>query len=141
MPVTASHADEAGLQAAGALWNNYGYHLKIIADYSAARNAYERALKAQPEHTTGINNLAGVYYALRDLEGARTMYERALKIDEANFGPDHPKVAIRVNNLGNVMKDLGDMPAARTAFERALKIDEANFGPPTIPRLPYVSTT
>jgi len=33
---------------------------------------------------------------------AREKYERALAIDEAAYGLDHPKVAIRVNNLGGV---------------------------------------
>ncbi len=60
-----------------------------------------------------------------DLVGARAAFERALKIDEANFGSDHPNVAIRVNNLGMVMQDQGDLVGARAAFERALKIDEA----------------
>jgi tetratricopeptide (TPR) repeat protein len=71
------------------------------------------------------------YYLRRiaDFQGARAAYERALKIDEAAFGPDHPKVAIRVNNLGSVLRDLGDLAGARAAFERALKIAEAAFGP------------
>ena len=66
---------------------------------------------------------------LGDLAGARAAFERALRIDEANFGPDHPKVATDVNNLGMVLQDLGDLAGAKAAFERALKIDEANFGP------------
>ena len=65
---------------------------------------------------------------LGDLDGARGMYERALKIDEATYGPDHPKVAIRSNNLGRVMQGQGDLSGARIMHERALKIDETTFG-------------
>ena len=64
---------------------------------------------------------------LGDLAGAKAAYERALKIDEASFGPDHPKVAIRVNNLGRVLQDLGDLARAKAAFERALEIFERAF--------------
>jgi tetratricopeptide (TPR) repeat protein len=59
---------------------------------------------------------------LGDLNGARAAFERALKIEEAAFGADHPKVAIRLNNLGTVMNALDDLDRARAAFERALKI-------------------
>ena len=45
MPVIASHAEEAGLRQAGRLWNNYGYHLDDIADYSGARIAYRTRLE------------------------------------------------------------------------------------------------
>lgn len=137
IPVTASHAEEAGLQYAGTLWSNYGYHLKKIADYSSAITMYERALKTfrkhlGEEHTIIAIPMSNLGEALRisgDLAGARAMLERALKIDEAAFGPDHPNVAIRVNNLGGVMLDSGDLTGARTMYERAIKIDENSFGP------------
>ncbi|MEP7135330.1 MAG: toll/interleukin-1 receptor domain-containing protein [Chloroflexota bacterium] len=128
MPILAAHAENAKLDSAGTLWNNYGYHLTMIADYSGARAAYEHALIAKHDNAIYINNLAGVQYTLGDLPGARTAFERALKIDEAIFGTDHPNVATDVNNLGMVLQDLGDLPGARAAFERALKIDEATFG-------------
>jgi len=60
---------------------------------------------------------------------AREHYERALGIDEAAYGPDDPKVAIRVNNLGVVLHALGDLEGARECFERALATDEAVYGP------------
>ena len=64
-----------------------------------------------------------------DLAGARAAFERALTIDEATFGPDHWKVAIRINNLGLVLRDQGDLTGARAAFERALAIWERVLGP------------
>ncbi len=129
MPALAQYAEAGKIQSAGTLWNNYGSHLNMVADYSGARNAYEHALIVEPDNATLVNNLGMVMQDLGDLRGARAACERALKIDEAAFGPDHPKVAIRVNNLGGVMQDLGDLGGARVAYERALKINEAAFGP------------
>jgi tetratricopeptide (TPR) repeat protein len=129
LPMLALYAENEKIESAGALWNNYGYHLWVIADYSGARTAYERALKVDPDDATCINNLGSVMQAQGDWDSARAAFERALKIDEASFGPDHPNVASDVNNLGMVMRDQGDWVGACAAFERALKIDEASFGP------------
>jgi tetratricopeptide (TPR) repeat protein len=59
---------------------------------------------------------------LGDLNGAKVMLERALKIDEINFGADHPNVAYRFNNLASIMQDLGDLNGAQAMYERALEI-------------------
>ncbi len=128
IPILAQYAENEKLESAGALWNNYGYHLDDIADYSGARAAYERALKIYPDNATCINNLGLVMKTQGDLVGSRAAYERALKIDEVSFGSDHPNVAIDVSNLGMVMKAQGDLISARAAFERALKIFESNLG-------------
>ena len=133
----ANQADRRHGSRAAALLNNLGLHLKEIGDLSAARAAYERALRINearygsdhPEVATGVNNLGGTLLALGDLSGARAAYERALRIDEAVHGPDHPKVAIRVNNLGVVLLAQGELSMARAAFERALRIDETVHGP------------
>ncbi|MDL1941800.1 tetratricopeptide repeat protein [Chloroflexi bacterium CFX2] len=137
LPVLAAHAGMASLKSAGTLWNNYGYHLKEIADYAGARQAFERSLKIDeaafgPDHpnvATDVNNLGSVLQDLGDLPAAREMYERALKIFENHLGENHSNVASIVNNLGAVLQDLGDPGAAREMFERSLKIDEAAFGP------------
>jgi len=80
--------------------------------------------------TSHLLNEVGVYLWRRAQYGqAKSVLERALRIDEAAYGPDHPKVAIRVNNLGSVLRALGDLEGARAHFERALRIDEAAYGP------------
>ena len=135
--IAAGHAETAGVEDAGALWNNLGYHLWMIADLEGARGAFERALGIWehvlgPDHpnvASAVNNLGGVLQDLGDLAGARVAFERALAIDESVYGPDHPNVAIRVNTLGGVLQDLGDLAGARVAYERALAIDEAVYGP------------
>jgi tetratricopeptide (TPR) repeat protein len=120
IPILALYAENEKIKSAGVLWNNYGYHLQDVADYSGSRAAYEHAIKISPNDATYINNLGGVMQAQGDLVGARAAHERALKID-----PDN---APFINNLGSVMKAQGDLVGARAAFERALKIDEASLG-------------
>ena len=68
-------------------------------------------------------------FILAQYSKARNLLERALAIDEASFGPDHPRVATDVNNLALALMNLGDLAQARKLFERALAIDEASFGP------------
>ena len=65
---------------------------------------------------------------------------QALAIDEANFGPDHPNVAIRLNNLAQLLNATNRLSDAEPLMHRALAIDEASFGP-TIPESPSASTT
>jgi tetratricopeptide (TPR) repeat protein len=133
----AERAEARGSENAGRLFNSLGYHLNAIADYAAARAAYERALTISekvlgadhPNVATLVNNLGSVLQDLGDLPAARAAYERALAIDEKTFGPDHPNVARDVNNLGLVHQALGDLPAARAAYERALTVGEKAFGP------------
>jgi tetratricopeptide (TPR) repeat protein len=132
----AEYTEYARLEDADALWNQYGYHLREIADYIGAHAATERSIrisetnlgKNHPHVATGINNLGLVLLALGDLPGARAAFERAIRIYEDNLGGNHPQVAIGVNNLGLVLRNLGDLDGARAAFERALSIEEAAFG-------------
>ncbi|MCD4685755.1 MAG: tetratricopeptide repeat protein, partial [Anaerolineae bacterium] len=135
--VVAPRADAAENEDAAVLWNNLGYHLKMIADFAGARQHYERALAIDvhvhgPEHSRvaiWLNNLGLLLKTLGDLPAARQHYERALAIDERVYGLDHPDVAIDLNNLGLLLKTLGDLPAAHQHLERALAIDERVYGP------------
>jgi nephrocystin-3 len=60
---------------------------------------------------------------------AEPLMGRALKIDEKNYGPDHPMVAIRLSNLAALLYSMNRLQEAETLMERALKIDEKNYGP------------
>lgn len=62
---------------------------------------------------------------------------RALDIDEASYGPDHPKVALRLGNLGSILHLKGESAEGKAFLERALRIFEASFAPDH----PYVLMT
>jgi len=134
--VLAPAAACADLEDAGVLWNNLGYHYKMVAEYPGAVSAYERALAIDERHfgsdhpnvAIRVNNLGLVLKDLSDLAGARHHYERALAIWETALGAEHPHVATVNNNLGSVLQDLGEIAEARRHFERALAIDEQSFG-------------
>ena len=128
--LVAENADMANIQGAGYLWNDLGYHVSALANFTEAKIFHERALLIDeanfgPNHTDvarDVSNLGAVLQDLGDYVGAKTMYERALLIDETTFGPDHPDVARDVSNLGTVLQDLGEYAGAKTMFERALPI-------------------
>ena len=96
-------------------------HLRFLAEAAASRNS-DAASRL-------LNELGTHLHMIADLAGAKAAFERALALGEANFGPDHPEVAIHVNNLGLVLRDFGDLAGAKAAFQRALATSEASFGP------------
>ena len=106
----AERAEARGSENAGRLFNSLGYHLNNIADYAAARAAFERALAIDekafgPDHpnvATDVNNLGLVYQALGDLPAARAAYERALKIME-KYAPNNPNTKLFRENLARVV--------------------------------------
>lgn len=131
----AANAESRHSEHAGELWSEWGYHLWMSGEYSAARAAHERALHFDeiifgPDHPNvakDVINLSDVLHALGDYPAARAACERALRIDEATFGPNSSTVARDVNNLGRALHALGDYSAARDAYKRALRINKANF--------------
>ena len=50
------------------------------------------------------------------------MMRRALAIDEASFGPNHPKVAIRLNNLAQLLKAMNRLDEAEPLMRRHVLI-------------------
>jgi tetratricopeptide (TPR) repeat protein len=101
-----------------------------LLPHALAAAGHAEALQVASEATGRLLNQTGLYLQGRaEFAEAKVAYERALAIDEAAFGPDHPRVAIRVNNLGDVLQDLGDLVGARAAHERALAIWEKQLGP------------
>ena len=120
----------------GMLLNQVGIFLKEKAEFTEAKEMFERALRIDekvfgPNHptvATRVNNLGGILESLGDLKGAKEHYERVLRIDEVAYGPEHPKVATGINNMGGVLELLGNLNDAKEHYERALRIDEAAYG-------------
>ena len=60
---------------------------------------------------------------------AEPHYRRALKLDEASYGPTHPKVAIDLSNLSELFRVTNRLAEAEPLILRALCINENSFGP------------
>ena len=109
--------------------NRTGLPATLARELPHLRHLAAQAEKKKWRDAGALFNSLGYHLDMVGSYGeARENYERALEIDEAAFGPDHPKVATRVNNLGMVLKEQGDLKGARGCLERALEIDEATYG-------------
>ena len=53
---------------------------------------------------------------------------RALTIDEASFGAEHPKVAIRLNNLARLLQATNRLQEAEPLMRRALEVFIGSLG-------------
>jgi tetratricopeptide (TPR) repeat protein len=62
-------------------------------------------------------------------EVAEPILRRALKIDEKNYGPNHPSVAIDLNNLAQLLQETDRLVEAELLLRRALEIGEQTLGP------------
>ena len=83
-----------------------------------------------PEPTAGLMNQLGRLLNYKGLfAAAESLFRRALEIDEASFGPEHPKVAIRLNNLAQLLQATNRLAEAEPLMRRALAIFEASLGP------------
>jgi tetratricopeptide (TPR) repeat protein len=102
-------------------------HAQAVTEHAAAAGI------AAP--TARLMNQLGVLLWAKALYAeAEPLYRRALAIDEKNYGPDHPAVAIRLSNLALLLGDTNRLSEAESLYRRALAIDENSYGPnhPTV---------
>jgi tetratricopeptide (TPR) repeat protein len=82
------------------------------------------------EKTSLLCNQLAIYVESRaDYAASELLKRRALAIDEAAYGPDHPRVATHINNLAQLLKATNRLAEAEPLMRRALAIDEAAYGP------------
>jgi len=91
------------LNELGALAYRGGYR-------SAARTAYEQAVRCHPHNPIGRVNLGNLLYHDGDLDGARAQYQAALAAD-AGFAEAH-------QGLARVLTDLGEAAAAEIHWRK-----------------------
>ena len=104
------------------VWDPLRPHLSSVTTYA---DQYGIA-----DPTTSLMNQLGVLLLAKASYGdAEPLMRRALAIDEASYGPDHPRVAIDLNNLAQLLKDTNRLTEAEPLMQRALAIDEASYGP------------
>lgn len=97
------------------------YELACELEMSAideAKDAYERALKLDPEHPDAHVNLGRLLHEQGAPAAAEQHYRAALDAD-----PDHETAAF---NLGVALEDLGRIDDAIRAYQRALALDPSN---------------
>ncbi|MBD3335437.1 MAG: sulfatase-like hydrolase/transferase [Candidatus Eisenbacteria bacterium] len=92
-----------------------GWRANQEGDAAAAREAYERAVRASPEFAAAHTNLANVYLNAGQAETALEHYEIALELG-------HETALLRTNQ-GVALAQLGRMQEAGAAWERALQLD------------------
>lgn len=104
--------------------------------YQQAIGVAERYVEAaknrgedDPAYATAIGWLAHSLQATNQLAHAEPLMRRALAIDEASFGPAHPKVAFRLNNLGLVLMRMNRVVEAEPLLRRGLANYEKSMGP------------
>jgi len=96
-----------------------------LGDLDEARNAFERALEADPEFPPALEGLA----ALHQLAGRPNEAAEILsRLTDRLRGPERAPVWIALGAL--LTKELGDVARARQCFERAL--DDDPFQPPAV---------
>ena len=83
-----------------------------------------------PQRLTWLLGCLSLLLKIKSLfDQAEPHIRRALMIEEASYGPEHPKVASRLNNLASLLNDTNRLAEAEALMRRALKIDEASHGP------------
>ncbi|MGP0092687.1 MAG: tetratricopeptide repeat protein [Xanthobacteraceae bacterium] len=97
-------------------------HAMAVAEHGDAAN-----IAAPTGRLMGM--LALLFDAKARLAEAEPLMRRALAIGEANYGPDHPAVALRLNNLATLLQATNRLAEAEPLMRRALAIDEASYGP------------
>lgn len=98
-------------------WYELGCELELT-DVAEAEDAYQRAIKLDPEHTDAHVNLGRLLHEQRAPAAAEKHYRAALAID-----PEHDTAAF---NLGVALEDLGRTREAVDAYLQAIAIDPGN---------------
>jgi CHAT domain-containing protein/tetratricopeptide (TPR) repeat protein len=84
--------------------------------------------EVHPEVATGLNNLAGVYYALGNYAEAEPLHQQALAIRRTTLGEDHPDFAASLNNLAWLYYSRGNYAAAEPLCRQALDVLGKSLG-------------
>jgi len=105
--------EPAGRAAADRLFEE-GVRLEQQGAVEQARQAYLRALEADPNQTGALLNLGTLYFAAREFAKARDCYQRAVASD-----PGNPLAHF---NLANVCEELGLRLEAQIHYETALRL-------------------
>lgn len=113
--VRALKADPGNLEAAFRI----AYLLQKMNRLSESTEYYERVLRLSPCHEKSLNNLAGIRFLLKDMDGAEGYYRKSIACNGHFYLSQY--------NLGNVLHAKGDLEEAAKAYEMALNLNEAHY--------------
>eukprot|EP00088_Acartia_fossae_P002704 TRINITY_DN11113_c0_g2_i1.p1 TRINITY_DN11113_c0_g2~~TRINITY_DN11113_c0_g2_i1.p1 ORF type:complete len:331 (+),score=88.03 TRINITY_DN11113_c0_g2_i1:65-1057(+) len=88
-------------------------------DFDTAISHYSEAVKLDPTELTFHNNLAAVYFEMKDFDKCIKECETAIEVGRENRA-DFKLIAKAYNRIGSAQRKKGDLQAAKTAFEKAL---------------------
>ncbi|CAH3103920.1 unnamed protein product, partial [Porites lobata] len=130
-------------------YNNLAAVYDNLKEYNQAKELHEKALmiskkifelhekalmirkkifgEDHADVATSYNNLALVYYNLKEYNQAKELHEKALMIRKKIFGEDHSDVEASYNNLASVYDELGEYNQAKELHEKALMIRKKIF--------------
>jgi tetratricopeptide (TPR) repeat protein len=105
--------------------------LDPLAPHAVAVAVAQRSVTAAIAAPTArlFDRFATLLQAKARYAEAEPLYRRALAIDEANYGPHHPIVAIDLNNLAGLLNATNRLREAEPLYWRALEITEASYEP------------
>jgi hypothetical protein len=97
---------------------------KILYDFMTpiVTLSYRNEWKEARDRQFPVHELSAVNGTVYDLSTERQLTRRALAIDEASFGPDHPRVAIDLNNLAQLLQATNRLSDAEPLSRRHLEI-------------------
>lgn len=106
---------------------NAAFMLQKAGKHKEALAAYEQTLEISlatlgpqhPEHANTLNNLAGVYDDIDELDRSLELYTEVQKTWETTYGRPHPRLALLDNNLGELYRSRGEYRRALEVLERS----------------------
>jgi len=88
-------------------------------DFQTAINHYTKAIELNNTELTFHNNLAAVYFEMKEYDKTIKECETAIEVGRENRA-DFKLIAKAYNRLGTAHKKLGDLQAAKVGYEKAL---------------------
>lgn len=102
------------------IWDPVRPHLSMLTTHADRYGIVELPTRV-------MNQLGVLLLAKASYTEAEPLMRQALAIDEASYGPDHPRVARDLNNLAMLLQDTNRLEEAEPLMTRALAIDEASY--------------
>jgi len=102
-----------------AIWNKIGIANQQMFLTEEAQKSYEKALKLDPRNSDVLNNLASVYYSLKEYSIAERYYRKALKVN--------PRSALIYKNLGTDLMAADKFKKGWNCYQTALAMDPEIF--------------